>query len=83
MNAKEKLAAYFIKNNVPKEDVQTIVEAFSFRKIEKNTIILHEGEICKHIYFSTKGIFRIYGIFQEKERTYGFFCGRVYAEYSR
>ena len=73
INLKNKLTAYFIKNNIVKENIKTIAQAFCFRKIDKNKMILQEQKIFQHIYFITKEMFCVYGVFQRKKEFMGFF----------
>ncbi len=44
----------------PEEDLVLIPKYFSPKKVEKNEILVHAGEICQHLYFINQGILRTY-----------------------
>lgn len=52
----------FIENytSVSQLDWEIISKCFEYREIEKNQIILQEGEICKHLYFLQTGLLRYF-----------------------
>lgn len=45
-----------------KETLAEIVGYFKLKKVKRNSILLHEGEICKTFYFVKKGCIRNYFI---------------------
>ena len=45
-----------------KETLAEIFEYFKLKKVKRNSILLHEGEICKIFYFVKKGCIRNYFI---------------------
>ncbi len=52
----------FIESYTPvsNDDWEIIAQCFEFRIIEKNQIILKEGEVCKHLYFLETGLLRYF-----------------------
>ena len=52
----------FIENytQVSQSHWEIISKCFEYREIEKNQIILQEGEICKHLYFLETGLLRYF-----------------------
>jgi CRP/FNR family transcriptional regulator, anaerobic regulatory protein len=52
------------------EDLQTLLtESFIEEKTTKNTILLHEGAVCKNLWFLADGVLRSYHIIGDKEIT--------------
>ena len=52
----------FIENytSISESDWQTIYKCFECKTIQKNEIILKEGEVCKHLYFLETGLLRYF-----------------------
>ncbi len=52
----------FIENytSISEFDWEIISKCFECREIEKNEIILQEGEVCKHLYFLEMGLLRYF-----------------------
>ena len=69
----------FIENYVlvSQSDWETISNCFERKEVEKNQIILNEGEICKHLYFLELGLMR-YFINKEGNEITKFFTNAPY-----
>jgi CRP-like cAMP-binding protein len=46
--------------SLPADQWQQISECFELRIIEKDEIILHEGQVCRYLYFVESGLLRFY-----------------------
>lgn len=65
----------FIAAVAPMEetDLEILSPILEYRKIKKNDYILREGEICKNVYFLTKGFLRMFFVdFSGNEVNYRF-----------
>lgn len=62
---------------LPTEDWARIAACFEFKKIEKETILLKEGQVCRHLYFLEKGLLRYY-IIKDGTETTKFFTDAPY-----
>jgi CRP-like cAMP-binding protein len=71
----------YIQTNITiaPEQLDTIVKLFKPKSVNRNTILLTPGDVCREFYFVNKGCIRTYYISQEgKERTrYFAFDGAV------
>jgi CRP-like cAMP-binding protein len=69
----------FIENytTLSLSDWEIISNCFEYREIEKNEIILQEGEICKHLYFLETGLLH-YFINKEGNEITKFFTNAPY-----
>lgn len=47
-------------SEISNEDEKIIIDYFKVKKIEKNEILNHAGEICNHLYFVVSGILRTF-----------------------
>lgn len=47
-------------SEISNEDEKIIIDYFKVKKIEKNEILNHAGEICNHLYFVVNGILRTF-----------------------
>jgi CRP-like cAMP-binding protein len=50
------------KTNLTDEQFESITDTLQFKKIEKGSILLRQGEICLHSFFVSKGLLRSYTI---------------------
>ncbi len=52
----------FIENytSLPIAEWKEIAQCFEKRTIEKDEIVLHEGRVCRHLYFVESGLLRFY-----------------------
>jgi CRP-like cAMP-binding protein len=59
----DSLKTYFqSKTNLTDEEFLSIASTLQFKKVEKDTILLHQSDICHHSFFVTKGLLRSYTI---------------------
>lgn len=54
------------------KDIELIKELFCFKAIKKNDYFLKEGQICKHVAFIKRGLFRYFRDVQGEEKNYFF-----------
>lgn len=47
-------------SEISNEDEKIIIDYFKVKKIEKNEILNHAGEVCNHLYFVVSGILRTF-----------------------
>lgn len=58
---------------ITEEEWASYSSMFRLKEIEKKTIVLHEGNICKEVFFVNKGLLRIYFIDKNgEEKTFHF-----------
>ncbi|MES2805514.1 MAG: Crp/Fnr family transcriptional regulator [Bacteroidota bacterium] len=50
------------KTNLTDEQFLSITDTLQSKKVEKGTILLHQGDICHHSFFVSKGLLRSYTI---------------------
>jgi CRP-like cAMP-binding protein len=50
------------KTNLTDEQFESITDTLQFKKAEKGSILLRQGEICLHSFFVSKGLLRSYTI---------------------
>lgn len=48
---------------------EILIKKFQIQKIKKGTILLHEGDICKNLWFLTTGLLRAYHNIRQREIT--------------
>lgn len=64
------------------EEITNLISKLETKVIEKNQLLLREGEICKHVSFINKGLIRLYYVKDGKEYNSGFFqSGTWVSEY--
>jgi CRP-like cAMP-binding protein len=50
------------KTDLTDEQFHSITATLQFKKVEKGTFLLHQGDICHHSFFVSKGLLRSYTI---------------------
>ena len=50
------------KTNLTDEQFHLITDTLKSKKVEKGTVLLHQGDICHHFFFVSKGLLRSYTI---------------------
>lgn len=50
------------KTNLTDEQFLSITDTLQSKKVEKATVLLHQGDICQHSFFVSKGLLRSYTI---------------------
>jgi CRP-like cAMP-binding protein len=50
------------KTNLTDEQFLSIASTLQFKKVEKDTVLLHQNDICHHSFFVSKGLLRSYTI---------------------
>lgn len=50
------------KTNITEEQFDSIATNLQYKKVEKGAILLHQGDICHHSFFVSKGLLRSYTI---------------------
>lgn len=50
------------KTNITDEQFHLITDTLKSKKVEKGTVLLHQGDICHHSFFVSKGLLRSYTI---------------------
>lgn len=50
------------KTNLTDEQFESITDTLQFKKVEKGSILLQQGDVCHHSFFISKGLLRSYTI---------------------
>lgn len=64
---------------LPKEDLDELVKVFHYKKYNKGEIVLQEGKVCRHLWFITKGCFRMFSLEHGVDVNVSFFFERSIA----